>query len=418
MTYSSEYHFGQLYVNDEVPYYVPSGFIPKSKNLSFSCYAIDWDERHWVGTLHGLYEFIPEKKQLIPQCLGHPALDERVSDLIYLPGGKSLLFGTRGQGLVYYDTDTIFQISSADGLVSNSIRKLFLDEEGVVWVATYSGLSRVEFVGFPGEKAIEASNSNGPAKKANTLSFHIRSFNLAHGLLSTELSYISESENYLWLASDLGLLKFKPPAIDSLAKAPKIEDIFLNGNPCRADSLQSLAAASNYTLDLHFTSLDFSSLGQNTYRYRLSKQSDWREIKRNELSFPSLPVGNYVFELQSQNADGFWSSSLHLPIYVATRWYKRWWSITLAALTLVAFIIAYFFRRERQRIQAQAIQQQISELERSALQAQMNPHFVFNSLNSIQKFVIHQETEAAVDYLARFARLIRETLRISAKGVH
>ena len=59
------------------------------------------------------------------------------------------------------------------------------------------------------------------------------------------------------------------------------------------------------------------------------------------------------------------------------------------------------------------IQEEIITLEKAALQAQMNPHFIFNSLNSIQKYILANEKVQASEYLAQFAQLIRLNLKAS-----
>jgi LytS/YehU family sensor histidine kinase len=61
------------------------------------------------------------------------------------------------------------------------------------------------------------------------------------------------------------------------------------------------------------------------------------------------------------------------------------------------------------------MQQQARELEMKALHAQMNPHFIFNSLSSINCFILENNTEAASDYLTKFSRLIRMVLINSQK---
>ena len=68
-------------------------------------------------------------------------------------------------------------------------------------------------------------------------------------------------------------------------------------------------------------------------------------------------------------------------------------------------------------VEAAELKQQMGDLEKSALQAQMNPHFIFNCLNSIQNFILQNEKQKAVDYLARFARLVRHNLNASVQGL-
>jgi LytS/YehU family sensor histidine kinase len=61
----------------------------------------------------------------------------------------------------------------------------------------------------------------------------------------------------------------------------------------------------------------------------------------------------------------------------------------------------------KHKLERAAYQNKMAELEMQALRAQMNPHFIFNSLNSINRFILKNQSEAASDYLTKFSRLIR-----------
>jgi len=91
----------------------------------------------------------------------------------------------------------------------------------------------------------------------------------------------------------------------------------------------------------------------------------------------------------------------------------------LAGLFLLLALGIFIFRslslkRKNERLQNEKrqaeLQQKASELEMQALRAQMNPHFIFNCLSSINKFILKNDSDAASDYLTRFSRLIRQTL--------
>ncbi len=82
--------------------------------------------------------------------------------------------------------------------------------------------------------------------------------------------------------------------------------------------------------------------------------------------------------------------------------------ITLAVLAgLVWLIVRIALRREKQKNQ---LKNNWYEQENKVLKAQMDPHFVFNSLNTIQQFIIVNENEKAQLYLSKFSRLIRKML--------
>ncbi|MEM6397864.1 MAG: histidine kinase [Bacteroidota bacterium] len=402
--------------------------IPKAK-----CYIIDWNQNHIIGTLYGLFEISLNEPYFRKRTLSFIDPDQRFTDAIYLPGG-SILFGTRGSGLVYYSPDTTYQISITEGLPSDLTRHLIIDSLGSVWVATYDGLVELSFSNLPlvdgyieyGSSKKEyknkiynpLGNSSSNLENKKEPEFQIRTYNEAHGIPNLEIRHLSNSENYLWLTTAEGLLKFKPPPFDSFSIRPTLELVRLDNTIVDMADLANLPNKSSYFLNLSFSVLNFAQLGKNHYRYRIGKDTSWREIDQNELSFSSLPKGNYQFEIQSRNPDGVWSQSLTIPISIAIPWHES--AIGRTAIVLLGISLIYFlFKRiDERRKQEFALKQQIQQLERSALQAQMNPHFVFNSLNSIQKFVLRQETKDAVDYLARFAQLVRSTLTASARSVH
>ena len=97
-------------------------------------------------------------------------------------------------------------------------------------------------------------------------------------------------------------------------------------------------------------------------------------------------------------------------------WWDTWWSKSIGILILLLTGYRIYTYRTNQIIHDNKIQNQILELERSALQAQMNPHFIFNCLNSIQNYIVQSEKELAIQYLGRFASLIRSTLNASVAG--
>ncbi len=102
-------------------------------------------------------------------------------------------------------------------------------------------------------------------------------------------------------------------------------------------------------------------------------------------------------------------------------WWKTIWFWSLIVLSLSG--LSYLFHkwrlgqvRKEERLRSE-FEQQLTTMEMSALRAQMNPHFIFNSLNSIEYYIIDNEPEKAVDYLSRFSRLIRLILQNSKSTV-
>lgn len=155
------------------------------------------------------------------------------------------------------------------------------------------------------------------------------------------------------------------------------------------------------------------------FRYRLSGFDDWTEITGHRFAnYTNVPGGDYVFQLQAANNEGIWNEKiLELPIYVATPFWQTWWFRT-AAILLLAGIIYTILRyrvnqfRKKEKLKSE-YEKKLANVEMSSLLAQMNPHFLFNSLNSIDSYIIKNESRKASEYLNNFARLIRLILQNS-----
>ena len=139
------------------------------------------------------------------------------------------------------------------------------------------------------------------------------------------------------------------------------------------------------------------------------------EMAQREVTFSGLPPGEYTFKVLSCNEYGIWNNepaSYHFEI-MTPLWQKSWFRGTVI-LMLVLFVWFAISQRFRQVKKANLMQQEklemeknIIELEQEAARLQMNPHFIFNSLNSIQGFIATNDTFQAKRYLAKFARLMR-----------
>lgn len=164
---------------------------------------------------------------------------------------------------------------------------------------------------------------------------------------------------------------------------------------------------------------DLQSKQKVVIQYKLDGfYEEWRTLRReeHEIEFQSLPVGSYVFRVRAE-FEGAYSKEFSYAFEITPPFWQAWWFYALIVVATILFIGSFALIRLR-RIRSKA--QQRLELESSksialnaqlkAIRAQMNPHFVFNSINSIQDLVLQQETLKSYDYLESFSRLVRMTL--------
>jgi uncharacterized membrane-anchored protein YhcB (DUF1043 family) len=142
---------------------------------------------------------------------------------------------------------------------------------------------------------------------------------------------------------------------------------------------------------------------------------------QNNVTYSNLPPGNYVFKVRCCNNQGVWSMEpLTFLFSVDYPFWQHWW-FALLILSFIGLVIFSIFRIRLNQVKKEQekeskTQIEIAKNELKALRAQMNPHFLFNSLNSIQHYIINNKGEEAVFYLNRFAKLMRMILNNSEKS--
>ncbi|MCB0707062.1 MAG: histidine kinase [Saprospiraceae bacterium] len=345
----------------------------------------------FIANTNGLFELI--NQELVALNIDHPAFHARIEAIEELPD-STLVLGSKGYGLLFWKGDQIAVLTESDGLSANMIENLYAAGDGVLWVGTLNGLNKVN---WSWDRAAS-----------------IRVFSTANGFPTNEINCVKTRGDVVWVATTKGLVKFSwsQPRLHSPAPIIKVAlasgGVFDPGRKAYVDYKEN-------NLIIHFLSLNYKMNGQIPYRYRLNSD-DWVFTKSTTVHFPSMQVGQQEFEVQAQNEDGIWSTSSFFVFQIMPPWWKSWWFKFLAFFTCISIGILIYQYRMRQLKHENDMQRQMVELERSALQAQMNPHFIFNCLNSIQNYILQNEKKEAILYLGRFATLVRSILNASASG--
>ena len=350
----------------------------------------DAERRLWLGTNEGLYEFTGSMAIAVKEV--NSTFKTSISDIIQW--GEYLLLATRGKGLVFYKPGGTFAVSEDQGLLANTVECLALDGNNRIWLGTAKGMQCINALG------------TDPAQWSY---FQV---NYQKGLPAVEVFDLLYDNEKFYAATGNGLCIFNPAA-PSLRAEPKpvyIEHLSVGSKMLDITGELSLAWDEN---DVRFTFLSFNfRTGTGTkYRYRLLGLTDnWVETDSRTVDFWALPAGRYVFEVSALNEDGEWGPATSAPFVIARHFTSAWWFRLLIALLLAGAVaggFALFYRSKRARLLQRA---KMSELRQQALNANMNPHFIFNALNSIQHFINSNQPELANEFLIDFSRLIRMNL--------
>ena len=347
------------------------------------------DNRTWIANIDGLFEL--RNNQLLPPEQRHPAFQARVEALAELPD-STLVIGSKGFGLIFWKKDRTASMTIDDGLTANMIENLHVDVNGILWAGTLNGLNKVQWR-WDEQPEIERITT-------------------VHGLPSNEVTDVATWGNVVWVGTTKGLARFVAVKPNSISPKPILASVKTNLRSLDLASLRPVSFWEN-NITIHFFAINYKMAGHIPYRYRLDG-GNWTYTTNTSLNLPAMSPGERLFEVQVQNEDGVWSEPLFFQITILPPWWQSWWFWSLVTVAMAALIWVFIHYRTSQiRHEAQlktAFQQKILETEMAALRSQMNPHFIFNCLNSINHFVVTKESDLAASYISKFSRLIRLVL--------
>ena len=375
--------------------------IPISRRIPFQRTYMHYIDRHdsvWVSNLTGLCKFRNDTlEQVLP---GDKRLTTRVTSMAEMHDG-TLVLATYGFGvLLLKDGAIVNHISEDNGLAGNICKRLFIAGD-TVYVASVGGLSRL---------ILQNNRLEG-----------IRVYTISDGLLSNVVNdirvigntmYVGTSDGLNMLPADFERKKSDPPPV-------MITSIKINGEI--TDTLNKISVKyDRQYFQFNFIAPVFDHAEKVIYRYKLGFY-DWVETRNSTLEFSALDPGSYTFSVMAKKENSGWSEPAQLSFVILPPFWKTGWFIALSGLLVAAlmYILIYHrISRIKSKVQERMLlDRKIASLEMKALRAQMNPHFTFNVMNSIQNFIINNDTPSAVRYLSKFAKLIRMILDNSQSPV-
>jgi hypothetical protein len=198
-----------------------------------------------------------------------------------------------------------------------------------------------------------------------------------------------------------------------------IEDILVDGTPLTGGEPIDLPPDTK-KIEFAYTAIGFSRAADIVFQaYLEGFDEQWVDRgNRRSMTYTRLPGGRYAMHLRAKYPDGAWPQRWStLAFTVQPYFWERWPVRIVAGLLAIGATIGVVGFRER-RIKAEARRERelratISELESRALRSQINPHFIFNSLNGIREAVLGNRTKVASEYLEKFSALMRNVLENS-----
>ena len=242
----------------------------------------------------------------------------------------------------------------------------------------------------------------------------------------------------LFFGDRTGYYAFFPDQIKTNTTAPQIviNDFRLadrhlkpgKGSPMSLPISQTKLISLKYyqnDFSFDFAGIHYSSPEDNQHLFMLENlDNGWRKASPEKRAYYyNVPPGKYVFRVRVSNSYGVWAEK-KITVIISPPWWSNWW-VRIATFVCVAVLFYALIRwrmhqkfrlqleRSEKEKQLANLRHKTGELEMQALRAQMNPHFIFNCLSSINHFILTNESEMASDYLTKFSRLIRMVLNNS-----
>jgi ligand-binding sensor domain-containing protein len=162
------------------------------------------------------------------------------------------------------------------------------------------------------------------------------------------------------------------------------------------------------------------ALEEVEFRYRM-QQLDPAWITagvQREAVYTNIKPGRYTFELEARLPGGEWQSAPSIFIVISAPWYRTWWFYILASVSVLSLVVFLVRFRSKQIEERTRLEKAVLENERSAMRSQINPHFLFNALESIGSFVMKSDVKSTMKYLNSFTKLMRLTLEAGGDGDH
>jgi ligand-binding sensor domain-containing protein len=424
-----------------------------TSNTGLRTITIVNDHTWWIRTRNngpnGIYVFDPIARKFLKHFTNSPHCTGCVpADLlsIYLTSKKDLYVTAVGEGLLKYDPQTdrfisLFRFQGKDlEEHSNSFQAVAEDKAGLLWIATYTGVITLDRIAkkvvrdFTGDKLLGGVDITGIVfdQQQNAwldtergifyimhASGQVRQLTITEGLKNNSNGTFRMGKDHSIYSCVQGYVIHIHPSellTRNDAKIPvHFSDATITDSPyffhfTSSGEKEMITKPGQKRLTLDFSVMNYD--GENRYYYKLDGAMDnWQRNENGHLAFYNLSPGKYTLLVKGGNE---YSDLLSNEDSVMIIVQPYWWQTNWFKLLCLAFIIAltsFLIRRRILQIRHEAsFKQKIAETEMMALRSQMNPHFIFNSLNSIENFMMQNEKRLASSYLNKFARLIRMIL--------
>jgi ligand-binding sensor domain-containing protein/uncharacterized membrane-anchored protein YhcB (DUF1043 family) len=337
------------------------------------------------------------------------SLPENVVINVYADPFDRLWVGTMTNGVAQIENlhseNPTFKTFSLNELENPFVESLKCDADGMIWIMGYQKPTILN-------------------PKTGECLFLTKSDALLPDVDFKNMTF-AQGNNCIWLASDKGLMTIPSAAFLFEKRHVRIEfNDFKIFDKSVSERLLlpkiNLSPKENY-FSIAFSANDFEFPERVRYKYQLEGfDNEWRDAgSTREVHYSNLDGGDYTLRVYATYGDDAEKISEITPIYIGVEppfWKTKWFFASI--ILLIGSIVGYIFHQKLQHVKYQAqltndYERHLNEVRMSALRSQMNPHFIFNCLNTIEGHILQNEPLEASNLLQKFAKLIRKVLENS-----
>ncbi len=354
-----------------------------------------------VGTLKGLYKYTGDTFDLLGRL--DPLLGARI-DAIKKDRRGIFWMASKERGVIAWNGDRIIQFDDRDGLPTNVCTDVEVDISGNIWVGTKAGLGKITINGDPFKNEVS-----------------INAYHTWDGLPSDEIHCLGSYGTKVLIGTSAGLAVTGSRIEEDKLVCPPVyfSEISLSGLSCVG---KSNFQWNHNDLSCHVNGLTFKGTDGPRFIFELKgEDSLTKELQKGEFYYSSLDPGNYTVSVYAVNVADVRSCNAASVSFTIE---KPFWSRPMALIgycfvvagSLLSVVRWHDNRTRRREEEKTRISKLVTEYKLTAIRAQMNPHFIFNAINSIQSFILGRDEKQAYDYLTSFSKLIRNVLENSDKN--
>jgi len=366
-------------------------YIPHSRNFSHS---VAEDGSIWHVNRKWIHRRTKENTENYP--LNKYGITQRVSDLELL-NDSTVVCTTNGEGVFIISNDKLIsKLTKSSGLSSNSPSRIKIIEDQI-WICSNNGLDKIVFANNKVDEIINYSQITG-----------FQNNNINDFYVDQDKVLIGNNTNIKILNED-GFSQLFPP--------PKV---YINNATARGVKIPSenVNIKKHNTIIFDCSVVNFNNQNDILYEYKLvGLNNNWEPTRMKYFEFTSLESGSYTFKFRAKRQNSDWSKPAVFAFVIDTPFWAKPFVFIMYVAILIAFILGVILSISKKKHDKKLVEveqnYQIKSLEQRALQAMMNPHFIFNVLNSIQFYLTSNNSTKAQLNLTRFAKLIRKNLEIN-----